>query len=83
MTEHPIATALQERILNTINDALGEHGGGIVNAFLLAIDYLDHEGEPAFIITCPPDQRGIATAGLATLLKISSDTDLRHALSDD
>ncbi len=77
---HPVAAALQARVLDLINDTLAPHGGGIVNGFLLAVDYLDGEGEPSFVISVAPDQRASLSSGLARLLHISTDRDIWRVL---
>ncbi len=65
--EHPVAEALSARLLDAINDVLGQHGGGMVNGFIAVVDYLDSDGEPSFALTVAPDQRGSMSSGLARL----------------
>jgi hypothetical protein len=82
VTAHPVAEALQGRLLDLINDTLAEHGGGIVNGFLLAVDYLDGDGDPSFVISVAPDQRASLSSGLARLLHISTDRDIWNVLDE-
>lgn len=83
MSLAPIAEALSERILNLINDVLAENDGGIVGSFLIGVDFLDSDGEPSFVISSAPEQRGSASMGLARLLTLSTDRDLLQVLNDD
>lgn len=83
MSGHPVADALQDSVLDVINDALAAHGGGMVNGFLLVVDYLDGDGDPSFVLTTSPDQRGSLTSGLARLAAVSTDRDLWNALGGD
>lgn len=76
----PIASGLQDRILDVIQDELAKNGGGMVNAFLLGVDYLDEKGEPSVIITVMRDQRKMTTAGLARWLMVDADGQIQDTM---
>lgn len=55
---------LQDRINSALADHLAEHGGGMVSAFHLAVEYVDAEGEEGWAFATAPDQRLSRTIGL-------------------
>jgi hypothetical protein len=83
MSGHPVADGLQGALLDAIQDVLAANGGGMVNGFLMVVDYIDGEGEPSFAITVAPDQRAAQSSGLVRLAAVSTDRDLWNVLGGD
>lgn len=77
MTEpRDFADALSDAVTRAIEDTLAAHGGGMVRAYALALDYFDDEGEPAWATAHAERQGAITTLGLLRFHTMSIEGEL-------
>ena len=78
----PLADDLSARLLGLLSDFLADNGGGMVEGFALAADFLDGDGEPQSAVVFAPGQRATQSAGLARVLTKSTDEDIASWIGD-
>lgn len=60
----PVTEALSDAVDRAIRDTVSEHGG-IPQAALTIVAFLDEDGDPSWAFVVPPEQRSMTSLGLA------------------
>lgn len=78
-----IGPGLGQKIERALTEHLAEEGGGMVTAFYFVAEYIDGEGEHAWVYATAPDQRMSTTAGLIKWAEGIVEYEQRRYLEDE
>ena len=74
---------LAARVQDALQAHLEDQGGGFPTEFLLISNYIDADGEAAYFLTCPDDQRIGTTLGLLRWGTLATEHDAHQHFAED